>query len=91
VAGAIGRGEVRLYRFPLPDKLDTRRRAHEGQRHRLFVRRHRGTPTSIIRGVPGVPSDVLLTEMDGMKTASVINLHNVVTVSKAHLGRRVRD
>jgi mRNA interferase MazF len=42
--------------------------------------------TSTIRGVP---SEVLLTERDGMKTPCVINLHNVVTVSKAHLGRRV--
>ena len=42
--------------------------------------------TSIIRGVP---SEVVLTEADGMKGACAINLHNVVTVSKAHLGRRV--
>ena len=42
--------------------------------------------TSTIRGVP---SEVLLTEKDGMKATCAINLHNVVTVSKAHLGRRV--
>jgi mRNA interferase MazF len=42
--------------------------------------------TSTIRGVP---SEVRLTEADGMKSACAVNLHNVVTVSKAHLGRRV--
>jgi mRNA-degrading endonuclease toxin of MazEF toxin-antitoxin module len=30
-----------------------------------------------------------LTEADGMKGACAVNLHNVVTVPKAHLGRRV--
>jgi mRNA interferase MazF len=42
--------------------------------------------TSTIRGVP---SEVLLTEADGMKKPCVVNLHNVVTVSKTHLGRRI--
>ena len=42
--------------------------------------------TSTIRGVP---SEVLLTEADGMKGTRAVNLHNVVTVSKAHLGHRV--
>jgi mRNA interferase MazF len=42
--------------------------------------------TSTIRGVP---SEVRLTESDGMKGPCAVNLHNVVTVSKAHLGRRV--
>jgi mRNA interferase MazF len=41
--------------------------------------------TSTIRGVP---SEVRLTEADGMKGACAVNLRNVVTVSKAHLGRR---
>jgi mRNA interferase MazF len=42
--------------------------------------------TSTIRGVP---SEVRLSEADGMKCACAVNLHNVVTVSKANLGRRV--
>jgi mRNA interferase MazF len=42
--------------------------------------------TSTIRGVQ---SEVCLTEVDGMKGACAVNLHNVVTVMKAHLGRRV--
>ena len=42
--------------------------------------------TSTIRGVP---SEVLLGEDDGMKTTCAVNLHNVVTVSRARLGKRV--
>ena len=44
------------------------------------------TITSTVRGVP---SEVLLTEKDGMKATRAISLHNVVTVSKARLARRV--
>jgi mRNA interferase MazF len=42
--------------------------------------------TSTIRGVP---SEVLLTAEDGMKGPCAVNLRNVITVSKATLGRRV--
>ena len=42
--------------------------------------------TSTIRGVP---SEVLLREDDGMKTACAVNLHNAVTVSQKRLGKRV--
>ena len=42
--------------------------------------------TSTIRDVP---SEVRLSEADGMKGVCAVNLHNIVTVSKAHLGRRV--
>jgi mRNA interferase MazF len=42
--------------------------------------------TSTIRGVP---SEVVLDEADGMKSPCAVNLHNVVTVAKDHLGRRV--
>jgi mRNA interferase MazF len=86
VAGAIGRGEVRLYRFPLPDK----------QRLVVVLTRDSAigylsavTVAPITSTIRGVPSEVLLSERDGMKTACVIGFHNVITVSKAHLGRRV--
>lgn len=86
VAGALGRGEVRLYRFPSPDKhrpvVVLTRNSSLGYLSAVTV----APITSTIRGVP---SEVLLTEKDGMKNPCAINLHNVVTVSKAHLGRRV--
>ena len=42
--------------------------------------------TSTIRGVP---SEVVLNEEDGMKSACAVNLHNAVTVSQQRLGKRV--
>ena len=42
--------------------------------------------TSTIRGVP---SEVMLTEEDGVKAPCAVNLHNLVTVSKSRLGRRL--
>jgi mRNA interferase MazF len=86
VAGAIARGDVRLYRFSPPDK----------QRPVVVLTRDSAigslsavTVAPITSTIRGVPSEVLLTETDGMKGVCAVNLHNVVTVSKAHLGRRV--
>jgi mRNA interferase MazF len=86
VAVEVGRGEVRLYRFARPDK----------QRPVVVLTRESAigylsavTVAPITSSIRGVPSEVLLTEADGMKTTCAVNLHNVVTVSKAHLGRRV--
>lgn len=86
MAGPIARGDIRLFRFPRPDK----------QRPVVVLTRERAIPylsavtvapvTSTIRDVP---SEVRLTTADGMKGPCAVNLHNVVTVSKAHLGRRV--
>jgi mRNA interferase MazF len=42
--------------------------------------------TSTIRGVP---SEVALGIEDGMKQPCAVNLHNVVTVARDGLGRRV--
>lgn len=47
------------------------------------------TVAPITSTVRGVPSEVVLTEEDGMKHVCAVNLHNVVTVSKEHIGRRV--
>jgi mRNA interferase MazF len=86
VAGPIARGEIRLYRFPRPDKerpvVVLTRDSAVGYLAAVTV----APITSTIRSVP---SEVLLSEADGMKGACAINLHNLVTVPKVHLGRRV--
>jgi mRNA interferase MazF len=86
VAGAIARGDVRLYRFPRPDK----------QRPVVVLTRESAirylsavTVAPITSTIRDVPSEVRLTESDGMKVPCAVNLHNVVTVSKALLGRRI--
>jgi mRNA interferase MazF len=86
VAGRLERGEVRLYRFPSPDKerpvLILTRRSALGYLARVTV----APITSTIRGVP---SEVALGIEDGMKQPCAVNLHNVVTVATDGLGRRV--
>lgn len=86
MAGAIARGDVRLYHFPRPDK----------QRPVVVLTRQSAigylaavTVAPITSAIRGVPSEVRLTVADGMKHECAVNLHNVVTVSTAQLGRRV--
>lgn len=82
----IGRGEIRLYSFAKPDKprpvLILTRQSALG---------YLGTATvaPITSTIRGVPSEVVLTEEDGMKKPCAVNLHNVVTVSQERIGRRV--
>ncbi len=86
MAGRVERGDVRLFDFPPPDKarpvLVLTRDSAIGYLSRVTV----APITSTIRGVP---SDVVLGPDDGMKQPCAVNLHNVVTVSKQHLGRRL--
>lgn len=86
MAGAIARGDIRFYRFPRPDK----------QRPVVVLTRESAiaylssiTVAPITSTIRDVPSEVRLTEADGMKRLCAVNLHNVVTVSKARLGRRI--
>jgi len=78
MAGRLERGEVRLER---PVLILTRGSAL-GYLARVTV----APITSTIRGVP---SEVALGTEDGMKHPCAVNLHNVVTVAKDGLGRRV--
>lgn len=86
MAGQIERGEIRLYSFPAPDKprpvLVLTRASAIGYLSRITI----APITSAIRGVP---SEVVVGPDDGLKQPCAINLHNVVTVSKADIGRRV--
>lgn len=86
MAAPLSRGEIRLCRFAPPDK----------QRPVLVLTRssaigHLNTVTvaPITSTVRGVPSEVILDIDDGMKGQCAVNLHNVVTISQARLGRRV--
>ncbi len=49
----------------------------------------RATVAPITSTIRGVPSEVALGPEDGMKQPCAVNLHNVMTVSQANLGRRV--
>src|SRR5580698_6096709 len=86
VAGRIARGDVRLYTFAPPDK---KRPVVVLTRDSAVDYLSTVTVAPITSTVRGVPSEVVLTEDDGMKSTCVANLHNTVTISQHRLGKRV--
>jgi len=86
VAGEITRGEIRLYPFPSPDK---RRPVVILTRESAIAGLAAVTVAPITSTIRDVPSEVRLAQADGMKNPCAVNLHNLVTVSKTHLGRRI--
>ncbi len=77
------RGELRWYKFPSPDKrrpvvILTRDSALE-----FFGKATVAPVTSTIRDIP---SEVLLTEADGMPRPCAVNLDHIQTVSKGRIG-----
>jgi mRNA interferase MazF len=86
VAGRLNRGDVRLCRFPRPDK----------QRPVLVLTRSTSigllatvTVALITSTIRDVPSEVILDIHDGMKQRCAVDLHNTVTISQQLLGPRV--
>jgi len=86
VAGGIARGDIRLYRFAPPDK---QRPVVVLTRSSAIAYLSTVTVAPVTSTMRGVPSEVPLSDEDGMKTACAVNLHNVTTVSQDRLGRRV--
>jgi mRNA interferase MazF len=58
-------------------------------RDSIIDRLSRITVAPVTSTIRGVASEVVLGPDDGMKNACAINLHNIVTVPKAGLGRLV--
>jgi mRNA interferase MazF len=86
LAGRLERGEVRLCRFPSPDKERPVLILTRGTAIQYLSRVSVAPITSTIRGVP---SEVALGVEDGMRQPCAANLHNVVTVAQNVLGRRL--
>ena len=86
MAGRISRGDVRLYQFSAPDK---KRPVVVLTRDSAVAYLSTVSVAPITIAIRGVPSEVLLTEDDGLKTDCAVNLHNVVTVTQNRLGKRV--
>jgi mRNA interferase MazF len=86
VAGRVERGDVRLFAFPAPDKP---RPVLVLTRDSAIDYLSRITVAPITSTIRGVPSEVILGPDDGMKHPCAVNLHNVVTVAKGGLGRRL--
>jgi mRNA interferase MazF len=86
VAGRIARGDIRLYSFAAPDK---KRPVVVLTRDSAIGYLATVTVAPIISTIRGVPSEVQLSEGDGMKEPCAVNLHSPVTVSQERLGKRV--
>lgn len=86
MASRVARGDVRLYEFAASDK---RRPVVVLTRDSALGYLATVTVAPVSSTMRGVPSEVVLDENDGMKTACAVNLHNVITVSQTRLGRRV--
>jgi mRNA interferase MazF len=86
VAGPIARGEIRLVRFPAPDKA---RPVLVLTRDSATAYLARVTVAPLTSTIRGVPSEVMVGPDDGLKAPSAVNLHNVLTIAKEDLGRRV--
>ncbi len=83
MARLIRRGEIRWYRFSKPDK----------KRPVLILTRDSAleflddvTIAPVTTTIRDIPSEVLLTEADGLPRDCAINLDYVQTVSKARIG-----
>lgn len=86
MAGRVARGDIRLYQFAPPDK---RGPVVVLTRDNAIAYLSTVTVAPITSTVRGVPSEVVLSQEDGMKLPCAVNLHNAVTVSQNRLGRRV--
>src|SRR5215470_2498354 len=86
VAGRIARGDVRLYQFAAPDKL---RPVVVLTREQFLGKLGTVTVAPISSTMRGIPSEVALTEEDGMKNPCAVNLHNTATIPQERLGKLV--
>jgi len=86
MAARVERGEIRLFAFPAKDKA---RPVLVLTRNSAISYLSRVTVAPITSTIRGVPSEVVLGPDDGMKQPCAVNLHNVVTVTKDRLGRRL--
>lgn len=86
MADRVARGDLRLYRFTPPDKP---RPVVVLTRDSIVDRLSRVTVAPVTSTVRGVASEVTLGTEDGLKHPCAINLHNIVTVPKEGLGRRL--
>jgi mRNA interferase MazF len=86
MASGITRGDVRLVQLAPPDKRRPVVVLTRESALRYLATVIVAPITSTIRGVP---SEVVLGEEDGMKSACPVNLHNGITVAQARRGTRI--
>ena len=78
----VNRGEIWQFSFPSPNK---RRPVLILTRQEIIGHLHSVTVAPITTTIRGIPSEVVIGPESGLKTASAINLDNLVTVPKTGL------
>jgi mRNA interferase MazF len=86
MARGLRRGDVRLIRFPSPDKPRPALVLTRDSALRFLTRVTIAPITSTVRGIP---TEYVLTVDDGMKTTCAVNMDNITTVHRSLVGRRV--
>jgi mRNA interferase MazF len=86
MAARVERGEVRLFQFAPPDKM---RPVLVLTRPSAIASLSTVTVAPVTSTIRSVPSEVILSEDDGMKAPCAVNLHNAITVPQHRLGKRV--
>lgn len=86
MGSAVNRGDVRWYRFKPPDK----------KRPVLILTRESAisvlssvTIVPITSTIRNIPTELLLTEQDGLPQTCVANFDNLQTVPKSNVGDRI--
>lgn len=79
----IVRGEVRWYRFAPPDK---KRPVVVLTRNSILEYLNEVTIAPITTTIRGIPSEVVLSEIDGLRHECAINLDHLQTIPKAKIG-----
>jgi len=82
----INHGDIRYYTFKPPDK---RRPVLVLTRNSTIPHLNEITIAAITSTVRNVPSEVLLSEADGMPNSCVINLYHLQTVQKHKIGKLI--
>jgi mRNA interferase MazF len=84
--GRVTRGDVCWYRFKAPDK---RRPVLVLTRDSAIPILHSVTIAPITSTIRNIPTEIVLTEADGLPAACAANFDNLQTVPKANLGTRI--
>ena len=82
----MNRGEIWSFEFKKPDKT---RPVVILTHQEMIPHLHTVTVAPITRTIRGVPSEVSVGPEEGLKEASAINLHHLVTVPKSQIRRYI--
>ncbi|TLY65661.1 MAG: type II toxin-antitoxin system PemK/MazF family toxin [Gammaproteobacteria bacterium] len=82
----MNRGEVRWYTFKAPDK---KRPVLILTRESAIAILHSVTIAPITSTIRSIPTEVVLTEQDGLPHACAANFDNLQTVPKSNIGDRI--